>query len=260
MGPNPDLTPSPLPGWYLGLVHVGLIIVVYYGLAAGASALLGDVVAGPPGMLLLLAFEQLVVLAGLSLFFAHASGLSLSDVGLTRAGWRPLVVAALAAVALVVIQTPLIEAWASAIRSEEPAWYQDLTARQAPGVLLAVLTVGLAPAIGEELLFRGYLQRRLMPLGPIAAIAIQTALFAAFHMNLYGLPVYLASGLLMGTLRYWSGSVWPCAVVHALNNIAGVAELNQQVSIWDYLGPDGGLGVGIVAAAAAVSLSRARVA
>ena len=47
------------------------------------------------------------------------------------------------------------------------------------------LMIGATPAICEELLFRGYIQTRLVrSLGPLLGVGIASFLFAAFHLDL----------------------------------------------------------------------------
>ena len=54
-------------------------------------------------------------------------------------------------------------------------------------LLLNIVVVGIVPAIGEELLFRGIIQRRLQQMiSPIAAIWITAVLFSAIHLQFAG--------------------------------------------------------------------------
>ena len=85
------------------------------------------------------------------------------------------------------------------------------------GLLLLVLA--LLPAITEELLFRGYVQSRLVRRLPAwVAILITSVFFAAAHGEpRYALTV-LPAGLWFGFVAWVAGSVWPSMIVHCVGN------------------------------------------
>lgn len=93
-----------------------------------------------------------------------------------------------------------------------------------PGFIgTALLAVVIAPP-AEEIFFRGFLyppMRRAF--SPGTAILLNGALFAGVHTITYGLDAafllpILVLGLLTAWLRDWTGSIWPCVVVHAIFN------------------------------------------
>lgn len=87
-----------------------------------------------------------------------------------------------------------------------------------------LLMIAIIPAIGEELIFRGILQRILTDWfkREHLAIAISAIAFSAFHMQFYGfLPRFLL-GLFFGYLLIWSGSVWLPILGHFMNNALAV--------------------------------------
>jgi membrane protease YdiL (CAAX protease family) len=84
--------------------------------------------------------------------------------------------------------------------------------------------MALIPALGEELLFRGIIQRIFSQWfrGIHAAVWITAVLFSAMHFQFYGfLPRMLLGGLL-GYLLAWSGSLWLPVTAHFVNNAAAV--------------------------------------
>jgi len=84
----------------------------------------------------------------------------------------------------------------------------------------AVLTIGIAPGIAEELLFRGYIQTRLTRRwGAGVGIAITALLFGVMHMDLVHGGFALVMGLFLGYLTERSGSIRPAMICHATNNI-----------------------------------------
>ena len=65
---------------------------------------------------------------------------------------------------------------------------------------LGLLVIALLPAIGEELVFRGILQRELWrgTLNIHVAIWVSAAIFSAIHMQFYGFVPRLLLGALFG--------------------------------------------------------------
>lgn len=91
-------------------------------------------------------------------------------------------------------------------------------------LLLNILIVALIPAIGEELIFRGVLQRILSKLfnsGHIA-IWITAIFFSAMHLQFFGFIPRLILGLVFGYLFYWSGTLWLPVIAHFVNNAVPV--------------------------------------
>jgi membrane protease YdiL (CAAX protease family) len=99
----------------------------------------------------------------------------------------------------------------------------------AVGVAVAVLTA-LVPAFCEELLFRGYMQRRLLQRwSPAVAITVQGGLFALLHCDsLLHILAVLPGGIFYGVLAYRTRSIWPGVLLHFLNNAyaAGLGALD----------------------------------
>ncbi len=89
-----------------------------------------------------------------------------------------------------------------------------------PTMIVNVLTIGIMTGIGEELLFRGALQRILQcrPMNIHIAIFITAAVFSAVHFQFYGFVPRLVFGMLLGYIMYLTGSVWCSALIHAINN------------------------------------------
>ncbi len=91
--------------------------------------------------------------------------------------------------------------------------------------LFNLLMIALLPAIGEEFLFRGLLQRLMQEwLKNIhVAIFISAFFFSAMHMQFYGFLPRMFLGVLFGYLFYWSGSLWVPVCAHFINNGAAVS-------------------------------------
>lgn len=86
--------------------------------------------------------------------------------------------------------------------------------------LYNLLLVGIMPAVGEELLFRGIIQKlvgkwsRNIHMG----IWIAAFIFSFFHLQFYGFLPRLLLGAAFGYLFLWSGSIWVPIIAHFINN------------------------------------------
>jgi membrane protease YdiL (CAAX protease family) len=90
-----------------------------------------------------------------------------------------------------------------------------------PEFILAFLTVAVTPAIGEELLLRGVVQRRIFkPLfgNHHAAIWLAAILFSAMHLEFAGFAPRFLLGALLGYTYYWTRSLWVPIGLHLLFN------------------------------------------
>lgn len=87
-------------------------------------------------------------------------------------------------------------------------------------LLSNLLLIAVIPALGEELLFRGVLQKQLSKwTGSIHwGIFISAALFSALHMQFFGFFPRLFLGMLFGYLLVWTGSLWVPILTHLVNN------------------------------------------
>ena len=87
-----------------------------------------------------------------------------------------------------------------------------------------ILVIAVVPAIGEELLFRGYLQQKLgnWLSNPHTAILITAFLFSTIHFHFQGMIPRFVLGVLLGYLFYWSNSLWLPILAHFVNNAQAV--------------------------------------
>lgn len=100
-----------------------------------------------------------------------------------------------------------------------------LTGGDAFTLALNLFMIAVLPALGEEFLFRGLIQRLLTELSKNkhAGIWLAAFLFSFIHFQFYGfLPRFLL-GLYFGYLLAWSSSIWVPVTGHFVNN--GVAVL-----------------------------------
>lgn len=92
------------------------------------------------------------------------------------------------------------------------------------GLAFNLFMVALLPAIGEELLFRGVVQKIFtrMTKNVHWGIWISATLFSAMHVQFFGFVPRLLLGALFGYLLIWSGSMWLPILGHFINNAFAV--------------------------------------
>jgi uncharacterized protein len=134
------------------------------------------------------------------------------------------------AVALIV----LIAAWDAISRvmgrDTSPGFMIDvLKSAEADGALwLMVIAFCVIAPITEEFLVRGFLYRGWSEsfLRPVGAIILSSAVWTAMHLQYdwFFFGEIFSIGLLLGYLRYGSGSIWLTVFVHGLNNLAATLQ------------------------------------
>lgn len=80
------------------------------------------------------------------------------------------------------------------------------------------LYAGLLAPVAEELLFRGVIQRALIPYGKTFAILTSAILFGAYHGNLVQSPFAFVLGLVLGYVAAEYSILW-AMVLHMFNNL-----------------------------------------
>lgn len=103
------------------------------------------------------------------------------------------------------------------------------------GLLLNLVIVAALAGIGEELLFRGVLQRVVFDKTKNihAATIITAILFSAIHLQFYGFLPRMVMGIMLGYMYHWSGSLLVPMLAHVVNNGFAVVMTylyNQQLS------------------------------
>ncbi|MFM7645316.1 MAG: lysostaphin resistance A-like protein [Sphingomonadales bacterium] len=88
--------------------------------------------------------------------------------------------------------------------------------RSTKDLLLNIIFVAGLAAVGEELLFRGVLQRMFFrQFGqPWPAILLAAFIFSSMHMQFYGFLPRFVLGILLGAVYWFSGSLWTAILAH----------------------------------------------
>ena len=114
-----------------------------------------------------------------------------------------------------------VEAWMRLQEDKLEEATMFLTNINSPSeLLLAMIVIGIIPAIGEEFLFRGLIQNQLQSWTRNAhwAIWITGILFSTIHIQFYGFVPRMLLGVLFGYMYLWSGNLIYPMLAHFANN------------------------------------------
>ncbi len=106
-------------------------------------------------------------------------------------------------------------------------------------LLFNLFLIAIIPAIGEEMFFRGIIQKKLKNIlrNPHVAILITSFIFSAIHMQFFGFLPRFFLGVILGYLFYYSGNLWMSVIAHFANNALAVflayfysEKINEDIS------------------------------
>lgn len=112
-----------------------------------------------------------------------------------------------------------------------------LAMKNTKDLLVSVFLVGALAAIGEELFFRGIMQRIFIQIfkSPWMGILFTAAIFSAIHGQFLGFIPRMVLGIILGALYWYSGSLWLSILSHFIYNSLmivfvyyGVMSIDQQ--------------------------------
>jgi membrane protease YdiL (CAAX protease family) len=111
-----------------------------------------------------------------------------------------------------------------------------LVADGLPELFANLILIGIIPALGEEFLFRGILQKELERWTGSGWMAVWIAaiVFSAIHFQFQGFLPRVALGAALGYVYLWTGNLWVPVLAHLLNN--GLQVIVQYVTKTDVAG------------------------
>lgn len=118
-----------------------------------------------------------------------------------------------------------VEVWMKSMEAEAEELTKLFLVMPNLGVLVFNLVlVAIIPAIGEELVFRGVLQKLFgeWTKNKVMGIWISAILFSAMHLQFYGFIPRMLLGALLGYSLLWTGSIWIPILGHFVNNAFAV--------------------------------------
>ena len=130
------------------------------------------------------------------------------------------------------------ENWATDLEESMADITKYLTNFDSTGYFILTLRIiAVIPGVGEEILFRGYLQNifRKMIKNDHVAIWLAAILFSAIHFQFYGFVPRMLLGALFGYLYLWTGNLLIPIIAHFLNNsISLLALFVYQKGLTDF--------------------------
>lgn len=113
------------------------------------------------------------------------------------------------------------EQWARSKEDQAAGLTKFLTEFSSPArLLVGLLVIAVTPAVAEELVFRGVIQRNLVRWfgSRHVGVWLAAALFSAVHLQFFGFVPRFLLGLVLGYLYEWSGNILVPMAAHFTQN------------------------------------------
>ncbi len=105
--------------------------------------------------------------------------------------------------------------------------------------LISLISLVLAPAICEELLFRGLIFKGLKKHGKAFSIIISSLMFSIYHMSIVQTIYPILMGLMLGVIMYYENNIYYCIAFHLTNNFIILTLDYLDISLtfdhWSYI-------------------------
>ncbi|MEA5039567.1 MAG: CPBP family intramembrane glutamic endopeptidase [Clostridiaceae bacterium] len=117
--------------------------------------------------------------------------------------------------------------------------YASATGGMEGSTPMMLAAVAVAPALLEELFFRGGFLGAVEAAGTGPAILLSALCFALVHGSLTTLPAVLVAGIAYGWLAFSLDSIWAAVLAHLLNNafsllVSYSASVSVELGFWPY--------------------------
>ena len=113
------------------------------------------------------------------------------------------------------------ELWARGMEDQAAGLTKFLTDFNSPGrLLVGLVVIAIVPAVAEELVFRGGVQRNLVVWfnSRHVGVWLAAAIFSAIHVQFFGFVPRFVLGLVLGYLYEWSGNILVSMAAHFTQN------------------------------------------
>ncbi|WP_428657099.1 lysostaphin resistance A-like protein [Runella sp.] len=89
-----------------------------------------------------------------------------------------------------------------------------------PKFFIALCVTAIIPSVGEEVLFRGIIQRKIFhkTRDIHSAVWLTAVLFSTIHLQFYGFVPRMLLGAMMGYMYFWTRNLWAPIFAHFINN------------------------------------------
>jgi membrane protease YdiL (CAAX protease family) len=118
--------------------------------------------------------------------------------------------------------------WMKNMEEDAARQIKFMLQRHTPDELIKNLVfISLFAGIGEEVFFRGVLQRIFirMTQNPWMGIVLTAAIFSGIHFQFYGFFPRFLLGILLGAIYWYSGSLWTAILAHFLYDASVIVFL-----------------------------------
>src|SRR5450755_1192096 len=137
---------------------------------------------------------------------------------------------------IVTLLPKMTQKWVESGEENANGMLENILSIKGPAsLMMAIFMVGALPAIGEELFFRGILQKLFIQVFKSAwpGIIFTGFLFSAFHMQFMGFIPRMALGVILGALYWYSGSIYTSMLGHFIFNTISVFLIYFKVADMD---------------------------
>mgnify|MGYP005839866517 CR=1 FL=1 len=112
----------------------------------------------------------------------------------------------------------------------ENLYLQLISSSSLTELISVIVIVALIPAIAEEFMFRGLIQRSIeKSFAPVSSVIITGIIFGAYHLNPFSFIPLVIIGIYLGYILIRSGSIWVPVVAHFVNNAFACLELHFKL-------------------------------
>ncbi len=213
------IVPRLRPGPAMALLTVALAFPVYFYWQSASIT----VDASPEALRRAVATGQILILAVPVLLLAWYAKLDFRETFSLRA---PAMLPALGALLIAASIVPVgqlfqqIQGWAvPGLRPGGEMFRKQAELMLDGSLALILLAFALAPAICEEILFRGFLLGGLKDRARPVVVALVVGLaFGLFHIYAEKIPLTAVLGFILSLVCLYSGSIFPAMLIHIANN------------------------------------------
>ncbi len=105
--------------------------------------------------------------------------------------------------------------------------------------LISLISLVVAPAVCEELLFRGVIFKGLKKYGKTFSILISSLMFSIYHMAISQTVYPILMGILLAVIMFYENNIYYCITVHLTNNFLSLTlsyfKINLIFNHWTYI-------------------------
>ena len=104
---------------------------------------------------------------------------------------------------------------------------------------ISLISLVIAPAVCEELLFRGIIFKGLKKHGKVFSIIISSLMFSIYHMAISQTLYPILMGILLAVIMFYENNICYCIAVHITNNFLSLTLSYFKISLifqhWSYI-------------------------